>query len=272
MEKLNSTLLEEQLLQEKNQVLTAHAKKERKRTFVIGICTAGVLMIPVIVCLICNLAIGHGLDWFFLVLASLLVFASLTVVPMIVPERTGLWTLGSFVGSLLLLLLVICLYTGGNWFFLAAVPTVFGLSVVFMPYVVSQVPLPKKLAHSKGLLVMLWDTLGLYAVIVVCGISLNSLNYWRISLEITTFCLLLPWGLFLIIRYMRTHPLIKTGLCVLIGGIFVSIINDVIGLILRDSSHFYILNANVSDWNDAFILLGLGLIAVGFVLQRREKH
>ena len=74
--RLQNTSVDDYLISEKNNVLEQHSKKEMKRTATIGIFTASILMIPVIVCLICNLAIGHGLDWFFIVLTSLLVIVN----------------------------------------------------------------------------------------------------------------------------------------------------------------------------------------------------
>ena len=252
IQKLQNSEMEKQLVQEKTSVLTAHSKKEKKRTFTIGICTAGILMVPVIVCLICNLAIGHGLDWFFIVLASLLVTASLSVVPLITEDHRGLWTLGSFTISLLLLLLTTCIYTQGSWFFLASVPTLFGLSVVFMPYVIYCIPLPQSPAQHKGLLVMLWDTLWLYAVIIVCGFHSATPDYWRIALEITSYCLLLPWILFLTIRYLKSNAFIKTGICLLFTGIFSSAVNSVIALILHDPYNYHLIrNADFVHWNNA---------------------
>ncbi|MCM1037937.1 MAG: zf-HC2 domain-containing protein [Ruminococcus sp.] len=265
MTDLKNDKLESQLAQEKNSILKKHFKKERKMTFLIGTVTAGILMIPVIVCLICNLAGGHGLDWFFIVLTALLVTASLSVVPLMVPEHTVLWTLGSFTLSLLLLLLTICLYTGGNWFFLASVPTLFGLSVVFMPYVVRQFPLPGALSRNKALLVMLWDTLWLYGVIIVCGFYSTHPDYWRVALSITSVCLLLPWTLFLIIRYARLHVLIKAGICTLLAGLFSCLINPVIALILHQPRHI-ISYANFMIWNDAAIqavsILAIALVTI----------
>ena len=94
LNKLKNTCLDDRLIQEKNNVLETHLKQEKRRTFTIGLCTAGILMIPVIVCLICNLAIGHALDWFFIVLASLLLVASLSVVPLMAPaKKAGLYTI-----------------------------------------------------------------------------------------------------------------------------------------------------------------------------------
>lgn len=249
--KLKNTSFEEQLVQEKESVLDAHAKKERKKTFVVGICTAGILLIPVIVCLICNLAIGHALDWFFIVLASLLIVASLTVVPLVVPERRAVWALLSFTVSLILLLFIICLYSHGNWFFLAAVPTVLGLSVVFLPYIICNIPLPGSLSRSKGLLTMLWDTVWLYLVILVCGIYTDATDYyWHVGLLTTTFSILLPWSIFVIIRYTKLHALTKIGLIIWDVGFFTVFTNDVVTWIVENRRTLTIMNATLFGGND----------------------
>ena len=69
---------------EKNDVIAHHAKTQTRKTLIAGASIAGVLCIPILVCLIVNLAVGHALSWFFIVLTSLLVVASLTVVPLVV--------------------------------------------------------------------------------------------------------------------------------------------------------------------------------------------
>lgn len=279
--RLKNTDVDNRLVNEKKSVLGTHAKKERKRSATIGICTAGILMIPVIVCLICNLAIGHALDWFFIVLASLLVVASITVVPMIIRENTLLWTLGSFVFTLVLLFLVLCIYTKGNWFLLATVPTIFGLSVIFMPYVVSRIPLPDVLANKKGILVMLWDTVWLFAIIIACGFYSTYETYWRIALQITAFCSILPWLIFICIRYFKLHPYTKAGIITILAGCYTAFTNDVIGWILDGSFKIEMFQANLLYWDlnhlDAnlrmitmviFSIFGCALIVVG---QKRKS-
>lgn len=260
--------LETKLVQEKDNILKTHFKKERKLTFFIGISTACLLMIPVIVCLICNLAIGHGLDWFFIVLTALLVTASITVVPLMAGEHAALWTLGSFTLSLLLLFLTICLYTGGDWFFLASVPVLFGLSVLFMPYVIRKLPLPALFACHKALLVMIWDTLLLYAVIVVCGFHASSPAYWHNALQITSFCLLLPWAMFLIIRYAKLQHIVKTGLCTLLTGIFVMTANFAVAFILQDTKRLFTFRPERILFGDEVYntVIGVILVLTGIVL------
>ncbi len=249
-DKLKNTKVDDRLILEKNGVLKEHAKRERRKTITVGIGMAGILMIPVIVCLICNLAIGHGLDWFFIVLTALLLTASLTVLPMLVQENRLLWTLGGFVISLILLLFVICIYTGGDWFLLAVIPTIFGLSVLFMPYVIRKIHLPNVLAHSKTLIVIFWDTIWLYAVIVICGFYVkNPYEYWEISLKITTFCMIYLWAIVLLIRYLKVNGWIKAGVSMVITGISVSLVNDVIHYITDGKWHMVLSDADFSCWS-----------------------
>lgn len=268
MAQLKNDDLETKLVREKDNILKNHFKKERKLTFFIGISTACLLMIPVIVCLICNLAIGHGLDWFFIVLTALLVTASITVVPLMVGEHTALWTLGSFTLSLLLLLLTICLYTGGDWFFLASVPVVFGLSVLFMPYVIRKLPLPAPFARHKALLVMAWDTLLLYAVIVVCGFHASSPAYWHNALQITSFCLLLPWAMLFIIRYAKLQSMAKAGLCTALIGIFVMTANLAVSYILQDTERLHAFRPEHILFSDEVYntIIGVILVLAGIIL------
>ena len=101
-------------------------------------------------CLIGNLAAEHTLDWFWIVLMAEGMAASVTLVPVLVPERLrGVACLGSFTGFLLLLLAVCCIYTGGDWFFLGATGVLFGMGLFFTPYILRKLPLPEQISERK---------------------------------------------------------------------------------------------------------------------------
>lgn len=102
----------------------------------------GLYGLSLAVCLLCDLLDGGWLSWFWLVLAGEITAASLTLVPVLAEERRGLWTLGTFTGSLLFLLGVCCLYTEGRWFWVAALGTLLGLAALFLPYVLRQLSAP----------------------------------------------------------------------------------------------------------------------------------
>lgn len=273
-ERMEDGRVERLLRRETEGVLEHHRRKEKRTALTAGIVTAGILMIPVIVCFICNLATGHALTWFFIVLTALLVVASLTVVPMLASEYRFTKTVISFTGSLLVLLLTCCIYTRGRWFLLAAVPVVFGLSVVFLPFIMMQIPLPGTIRRQKGLLVMLWCTLWLYGIIIVCGVYGGGAYYWHNALLITSWCVLFPWLIFLTARYAKCHPLTKTGIFILVTGCFISTVNDVIACILLPKGTVApsVLRGRLMDWttpqqvgDNACLMTLIGSIAVGAV-------
>ena len=104
-------------------------------------------------CLLGNLISQHALTWFWIVLAAQLMVAALTLLPTFVPrERRGAVALGGFTAALVLLLGVCCLYCGGTWFPVAAVSVVFGLGLVFLPFVLRTLPLPAVLSRRKSAL------------------------------------------------------------------------------------------------------------------------
>ena len=147
--------IENKLHMEKMDVLEYGEKRFKRRTTTVGSVLSGIFMIPILICLIVNITTGAGLGWFFIVLAAMGVAASLIVVPLTVPENKLLWTFCAFCVSLMILLAVVCLCTGGNWFWIASSASLFGLSVIFLPFVIRAKPVKKLLNGSNRLLVVL---------------------------------------------------------------------------------------------------------------------
>lgn len=196
---------------ERSEALSSQAKFFKRRSAVVGTVFAGVFMLPVLICLIVGLASG-GLSWVMIVLSAMLIPMSLIAVPLLAPENKGLWTLGSFTVSLMLLLGVCCIFAGGSWFFTAASAVLFGLSVVFSPFAVRAKPVSGRLGSRKGLAVMALDT-ALYFTMMICiGLS-NGLGagYYKTAACISVPIFLWIWGLFLIIRYLKTGRLLKAA-------------------------------------------------------------
>ena len=114
LDKIRDNTLDNRIAAERGDVVGHHTKAVKRKSLITGISIASVLAIPVLVSMIVNLATGRALDWFFIVLVSLMVLASVTVVPLIFEKNRALWTLGSFTGSLLLLLLTAAIYSRGS--------------------------------------------------------------------------------------------------------------------------------------------------------------
>lgn len=149
---------EGELKEERALVIENQARRFKRRSAAAGGVTSALLMAPILICLIVNLVTGRTLDWFFVVVAGMLVAASLTVVPIMMPESKLFWTFCAFCVSLVILLAVCCLYSRGSWFFVAASAALFGLSAVFLPFAIKAKPLrPWVEGHNKALLVLAVD-------------------------------------------------------------------------------------------------------------------
>ena len=152
---LQETELENDLRSETESVIQYGLRRFRRRTAAIGSLTSGIFMIPILACLIINFVHGPSLDWISVVLAALITAASLIVVPIIVPEDKAFWTFCAFCASLMLLLGVACLYTHGTWFWNTSSAVLFGLGIVFLPFLIRARPVKKLLGNSNRLLVVL---------------------------------------------------------------------------------------------------------------------
>lgn len=182
-----------------------------------------------LVCLICNLAVNHTLSWFFIVLTAEALGASLTLVPALAPEGARrLWCLGAFTGSLILLLLVCCIYTGGDWSFVAAVSVLFGMGLVLGPWLLRQIPMPEELADQRlnlyvgGVTVLLLGLLGVSCLY-------DGGNWFFVAAAGSLFGIFLVFGPWVLRRLpltgvWRTQKFnlyvgISTGLLVLLLGV-----------------------------------------------------
>lgn len=185
LQKLKETEIEEDLQVEKNSVIQYGVKRFKRRSAAVGSGIAGAFMIPILVCLVINIAFGPSLGWFFIVLAALGVAASLIIVPLTVPRDKAFWTFCAFCVSLVVLLGVICLSTGGNWFWIASSASLFGLGVIFLPFVIKAQPVQRLIGESNRALIVL----GLDGVLF-----LNMMNMISARLRNTLSAALLTVG------------------------------------------------------------------------------
>ena len=201
LERLRNSEIESGLQEEKEQVIQHQAKQFKRRSATVGSVVSGVFMIPVLVCLIVNLASGAALSWFFIVLAGLAVAASLIIVPLMVPEDKAFWTLCAFTVTLLFLLAVCCFSTHGSWFYTAASSVLFGLSVIFLPFAVRARPVREFIGNfSRPLLVLSVDAI-LFANMMNM-ISLPAKGLFK-TLFVLALCVGGAWLLFTAIKQKR---------------------------------------------------------------------
>ena len=162
LRRLRNDEIETGLQQEKEGVIQYGARQFKKRTATVGSTVSGIFMVPILVCLIINLTAGSAMSWFFVVLAAMAVAASLIVVPIMAPKDKLFWTFCAFTASVLILLAVTCMVSRGNWFWVAASSVLFGLAVLFLPFVVRAKPLQKWVGKSNKVLLVIAADLALF--------------------------------------------------------------------------------------------------------------
>lgn len=201
LEKLRNHEIEEDLTEEKEQVISRQAKQFKRRSTTVGSVISGIFMIPILICLVINLVTGASLDWFLIVLGGMAVAASLIVVPLMIPEDKLFWTFCAFVLSVLLLLAICNFSTHGNWFFTAASAVLFGLSVIALPFMLRAKPVRRMIgSFSRWLIVLSVDVI-LFANMINM-ISLYSKSIFRTGF-VLALCVAGGWLLVTAIKTKR---------------------------------------------------------------------
>lgn len=281
LEKLKNNNYVDSLKEEGEEVIFKHAKKEKRKAAVAGSIVAAVLMVPILVCMIVNLATGHGLTWFFIVFASLLIPASLSVVPLTVTEHKGLYTLGAFTASILVLFAVLNIYGHGHWFFIASFGTLLGLSVFFMPFVSLAIKEGYWSRH-RALLCVGLDTAFLLALLGSIGLHAMQVNYWRISGAVVGVILVFVWLATGVGSANKINKSVRAGLIWIIIGTLVAAGETLILWLLgytvtihafRPLNWYGYINSNVK-WIVLIVSIFIGciLMARGFIAKEKEKE
>ncbi len=272
-----------EIIKERNEVLDKQAKFFKRRSVLAGSIIGGIFAIPILVCLIVNLAAGAGLTWFFIVLAAMFVPASLTVVPLMVPENKALCTLGAFTASLLVLLGVCSIYTGGSWFAVAASAVVFGLTVIFSPFVVRAKPIAKILKNNKALTAMAAVTLTYIIMIVSIGITSGDDFFFENAFNYSFVPFAYIWALFAVIRFVKLNKEFKAAICVFMSAVIFFLADTICGLmfggelLLPGSPFGSDLNASTTEDRFKWVILIIGAIVsailtvIGLIKQKKEN-
>lgn len=282
MQKMKNSEVESELMDETTEILGKQAKYYKRKSFVVGAVISGIFCIPILTCFIVNLASGAGLDWFFIVLTSLMLAASIIVVPLMVEKNKFIWTAGLSTVSLMLLLGTCCIYTGGNWFFVAASSTLFGLAVCLMPFVVNHRLVKPYVGKQKSLICIAVDSILFWAMMLSIGFQSAFISeYRRLTIAVGVPIFLFIWFIFIILRYLGCSRVTRAGMSVISVGVFCFIANKLInGLLGVDEKlpklNIYEWNEKTLDGNIKWIVLlsclaiGVILIAVGIVKDRKK--
>lgn len=165
-----------------------------------------------------NLASQGTLSWFWIGLMAVMLAASLTLLPALVglrqelvPYRASI-SLGGALASLELLLLVCCLYSGGDCFPMAGMSVLFGLSIFILPVVLRQLSLP--VLEGRRLSAYLVLETVLLELLLLTGCLYSGGNWlWSVGVPAALVGLSLPWGLMALGRYVPVGLWARGTLC-----------------------------------------------------------
>ena len=146
------------------------------------------------------------------------------------------------------------------------------------------VSLPPVLSDKKALITMTWDTLWLFLTMFIVYYH-SGMAGIREGYTVAIVLMTGVWAVFLVIRYLPVHGLMRAGISTIISVIWVVFANDFLEFILYKDKAIAISNMNLSDWstdlsingNVLFIILlsgciiGVVLIGIGALLMRKKN-
>lgn len=284
-EALRNTTIDTVIKNEAEGILERHAKKERNMAYKAGIMIALILMVPVVVTFIVSMSSGGGLGVFAVLTASMLLVASLSVVPLLSTQRRMTKSILASVIALLLIFFFVDRMNGGGEFVLWTIPTIFGLSIVFFPLVIRNITLPPILSDKKALITLTWDTLWLFLTIFeVCNHS-GDIEGMRTGYTVSLILMTGVWLVFLVARYLPVNVWIKAGIILIISCIWMAFTNDVYAYFAEHKKQLTILSTNFSDWSTNICvnanvytlilifggIVGGGLLVYGVINMKRKR-
>ncbi len=273
LSKMKDPVIDEEMLREKNEVILYQSRFFKRKSAVAGSIIAGIFAIPILICLIVNLATGSGLSWFFLVLAAMFIPTSLFVVPLIAPKNKMFMTMCSLTLSVILLIAVVCIYSGGSWFFTAASAVLFGFTLIFSPFIACRRPMKDYLGNKKGLAVMSADTLTFFLMLGLVDFPNASAMYLKEAFIIGIPMAAMIWAIFLIIRYLPVNALAKTGICITaitLLGRLASLVIEHFMLNLSDPTAVMVYNEPAISYVIIAAATGAALALLGIITGERK--
>ena len=270
LDRMGESEIDEQMIREKDDVISSQAKFFKRKSALAGGIVAAVFAIPILVCLIVNLATGAGLTWFFIVLAAMCIPASLIVVPLMAPEHKFLLSAGAFSASLIMLLGVVSIYTGGSWFFIAASSVLFGLVVLIGPFVIATEPVKSALKDFKGLTLMGAYTVTFLLMMICIGLTVGG-GFFRMAFAIAGPLVGMAWVIFLLIRYLHANGFIKAGICIAALSVFSFFSTDIVWMLMDTSidNNSMVMVSVVSPLIWLYVGVGIGLVflIIGIIIK-----
>ena len=218
--------------------------------------------VALIPCFICNLSINKGLTWFWIVLSALLLSFTFTNLPKIIKKHKLILLPLSMYLALCLLLGVCCIYTDGSWFWIASLPVLFGMIIIFTPIYISKYKVFSKVKKYNDFVSVAVDFAMLNVLLVTIysyatsqGYA-NSNWYLKLALPITLVCYLFL-NILLAVRFLKVNKLIKTSIILfLIDSLYfvVPLLKFKNPAVQKEINQINVFEADFSNWKPEITL------------------
>ncbi len=229
--KLRNTNYDRMVSAEAQDVLQRHAKKEKGAAWRAGMIMSGIMLIPILILAVVTAAGAAEFGSLLVVISSMMLAASFIVVPLFSKKERFIRIAMSATGSILLVEFFGCLIDGES-FARAAVPTLFGLSVVFLPFVIRAVPLPDGLRKNKAVTVITWDCFWLFLTIAVENLPPLRAVAMSEGMVVSAFLMIVTLSVFGVMKLSNSsvNPLTKCAAVVILLGLWGSFVHEILRL------------------------------------------
>ena len=186
--------------------------------------------IAVVVCFICNLAVFHTLDWFWIVLTACALGFCFTNLPFLIRRNRPAVCLGAASGCLILLLLVCWMNVGGWWILGGLAITAVSLALPWIWWAVWRF-------YGKYVLPLCVGALTVWVFFLLVVIWAFTGGDWLLSLAFTLAAAgsAFFWAGFAVLYWLKAGPWLKAGIIALLVSFGTPVFNSLCDLLIMDT-------------------------------------
>ncbi len=199
------------------------AKKWRTFSFAWNLFFYIAYALALLPCFICNLVIDKTLSWFWIVFSALVLAFTFTNLPQLIKKhRLILLPICMYV-ALCMLLGVCCIYSGGKWFFIAALSVLLGLIIIFIPIYIARYKIFINIKKYNSFASIAIDFIVLNILLMVIDAYVSSSTwYFTIALPIVSITYAII-NILLCVKFLNINKLLKTSIILFLTNLFMYI-------------------------------------------------
>lgn len=204
-------------------------------------------------CFICNLAVNKTLSWFWVVFSGLLLAMSFTTFPRYIKKYKLLIVSSSEFLCLMLLFLVCNIYSKGNWFWLATMPSLLVFIVVFLPVYISKYNVWEMLKKHSALICVVTDFVMLLLTLMIICLLTNGDWFFDFALPLELCLFLMAIVFVLILRYTKLAKSVKWSILTFVLIPFIVAVYFIVKLLCLNKFGIIVSEIcfpNLLDWSN----------------------